>query len=109
MKELSNQSENTMAYYTDVELNYENSISGFKPTWNDRGNQSEIMLQLIPLKDIKATYTIIAKTNISHGIIRGKDQGEIYINPTSIESARYKAMKKAAKQMLKQCASTLKQ
>lgn len=71
--------------------------------WNEQGNQSELKLQLIPLEDVKATHTIVAKTVIGHLIVRHDNNEETHVNPTSVESARYQAMMKGTKRMLRQC------
>lgn len=103
IQELSNRSESKYVYYTPEELSRENVIYAYKPSWQERGNQSEILLQLVPLNDIKATHSIVAKTVIGHLIVRNLDRGETNLNPTSVESARYKALVKAAKRMLDEC------
>jgi len=103
LKEISSRSESTYASYTPLEVSQGSGMYGYKPSWQEQGNQSEISLQLVPLNDVKATHTVIAKTIISHLMVRHKNKGESHINLTTVESARYKAMVKASKRMLEGC------
>ena len=105
IKELSSRRESLYAYYTQVELARGNTLSGDKPSWQERGNQSEIRLQLIPLNDLKATHTMVSETVIGHLIVRDADKGEANVNPTGIASARYKAMIKGARLLLRECSA----
>jgi hypothetical protein len=101
ISELSNRSENSFAYYTPAEVQMVEIAEVYNPRSTQNGNESEILLQLVPISDINATYALTAKTNITHMTIRGKDQSETFLNPTSVETARFNAAKKAAKKMLR--------
>lgn len=103
IREISNRSESGYAYYTPAELSWENVLYADKPSWHEQGNQSKIEMRLVPLDDVTGAHTVIAETTIGHLAVRDKRGGETYINPTTIESARYKAMVKASKRMLKDC------
>ena len=97
--ELMNKSGDNLTYYTPPEVENRRN-SSYR---HDTSNQSKISMQLIPLSDVRAAHTVIASTRISSIGIRGKHGGETRVNPTSVNTARFKAMRKAAARMLEQC------
>lgn len=103
IQELSYRSEIEYGYYTSLELSLENATYPHKRYWEGRWNQSKLLLQLIPLDDIKAMNSVVAETVVSPMVFGNKTKGETYINPTTVESARYKAMMKASKRIIKKC------
>lgn len=103
IREISHSSGSKYAYYTPLELSRENVISTYKPSWQEQGNRSELLLQLIPLNDPMAMKSLVTETVISPMIFRDDNKGETHVNLTTVESARYKAMMKGGKRIVKKC------
>ncbi len=103
IKELSNRSESSYVYYTSEELKWEDVYSAYKPSWNELGNQSEVIIQLIPIGDLNGRHNVVVKTTIGHLIVKDKNEGETYVNPSSVRTARNKAILRGIKKLLQDC------
>ncbi len=78
-------------------------IKGYRPAWQDQGNHSEIRLALVPLDDVNAGRSIVAKTTIGQMVVRHRDEGESHVNVSTVDVARIKAITKAVKRMNRRC------
>ncbi len=103
IKEISNQNESVLSYFTSIELGWAQTLYPYNPSWNERGNQSEIIIQLIPIGDLGGAHQIIVNTTIGHLTLRNKDSSETYLNVTGASTARSIAIRKGIKKLFEQC------
>ncbi len=103
IKEISNQNERAFSYFTSTELGWAKTLYPYNPSWNERGNQSEVLIQLIPIGDLGGAHQVIVKTTIGHLTLRHKDSSETYVNVTDAATARAIAIRKGIKKLFEQC------
>jgi hypothetical protein len=103
IKEISNRKENSYAYFTPIELGWSKTLYGYNPLWDQQGNQSELIVQLIPIGDLLAAHQVKVKTTIGSLIVRHKDSSESYVNVSSVATARAIAIRKGIKKLFKDC------
>lgn len=102
--QMDERSQDFYNYYTETEVRQEQDHHGYKPTLTQHGSQSEVMFQLLGLREYNAFYKLQVKSTINPIGCRGKNGGETQINASSVASARMLAIKKGTKRILKKCA-----
>jgi hypothetical protein len=102
--ETAEQSNSVFNYYTPLEVSWGQNILGYKPTWNERGHKSKLLVRLVMLSQPYTSYSVEVSSVVSPMLIRHEDGGETYINLSQAESARRVAFRKGLKRLRKECA-----